>query len=861
MKKCWLGVLLWIGAGVAAAETLVSWESPEELAKWTRMRTHQCVTSFGDGVLRVVCSGMDGHIYSPSFEIPAKSSQIVTFRAKGTRRGSGELFWMTPGNGAVQEQSCRFEWFGDGNWHEYRVRPYWQGEKVIGGIRIDFPSSAADGGTFEISRLSVEESQPLATFSSDEYTGFTFTAGGKGVGTLLWVSEGKSGVHRTDSRLPGDGRPHRFYVDLSADSAWSGSVSCLGFEMTEGAAAPTDLKPVADEPDIPADLVVHSARVADAVNRVGQPIPFTILLRNLGTMDARDVGIAVQAPEGFRVMNADELAKPVTVGGGAIHAFTVILTSDREAEATVKFEVHAAGTRSVEASCSVKVLPTLGLARAEYVPEPKPVKTDYDLAALYFPGWGQVQAWERIWNVCPERKPILGWYDEANPEVVDWQIKWLTENGIRTLYVDWYWDRGRQHHDHWVKAFYRAKYRGLMKWAMMWANHNPPGSHSEADQRAVTKFWIENYFRTPEYLRIDGKPVVWIWQGENMNRDLGQGGCRRLLEISRGMAREAGLGGIYFLAMKWPEADCSPPTVQKYKDMGFDMTSIYHFMDHGGRSESYRRFPYSQVAAANPENWRALHKTGILPFLPNLSTGWDDRPWNDHCEIYGKNTDDFRRICEAAKAFADETGIKRLCLAPLNEWGEGSYAEPNAEYGFGFYEAVRDTFCQKPADGWPLNYGPKDVGLGPYDLAAPVPPKHRTDWDCTAGQLEGWSVLMGMDGPRRTATGLAYRTTSHDPAIQLTFGGIKARDFREVVVWMRATGASGALQLFWSGTAYKMCEAASLSLPIQADGQWHDYVFPVAGQRTWRGRIGVFRIDPGTASDAEVEFARVTLRK
>jgi hypothetical protein len=31
------------------------------------------------------------------------------------------------------------------------------------------------------------------------------------------------------------------------------------------------------------------------------------------------------------------------------------------------------------------------------------------------------------------------------------------------------------------------------------------------------------------------------------------------------------------------------------------------------------------------------------------------------------------------------------------------------------YEALRENLCEKPPSGWPLNYGPKDVGLGPYD--------------------------------------------------------------------------------------------------------------------------------------------------
>ncbi|TWU31159.1 hypothetical protein Poly41_63500 [Novipirellula artificiosorum] len=31
------------------------------------------------------------------------------------------------------------------------------------------------------------------------------------------------------------------------------------------------------------------------------------------------------------------------------------------------------------------------------------------------------------------------------------------------------------------------------------------------------------------------------------------------------------------------------------------------------------------------------------------------------------------------------------------------------------YEAVRDNLCDEPESGWPLNDGPKDVGLGPYE--------------------------------------------------------------------------------------------------------------------------------------------------
>ncbi|MCB9784225.1 MAG: glycoside hydrolase family 99-like domain-containing protein [Candidatus Omnitrophica bacterium] len=87
----------------------------------------------------------------------------------------------------------------------------------------------------------------------------------------------------------------------------------------------------------------------------------------------------------------------------------------------------------------------------------------------------------------PIRKPMLGYYDEGDPECVDWQIKWAVENGITCFLVDWYWIQGKQHLTHWFEAYKKSKYQDDLKVAIMWANHNPPGTHSREDWREVTK--------------------------------------------------------------------------------------------------------------------------------------------------------------------------------------------------------------------------------------------------------------------------------------------------------------------------------------------------------------------------------------
>lgn len=408
-----------------------------------------------------------------------------------------------------------------------------------------------------------------------------------------------------------------------------------------------------------------------------------------------------------------------------------------------------------------EIRPRLELSDAErtakYVPEPRPVESDYEIGAFYFPGWSRRAGWDKVATTAPIRKPLLGWYDESSPEVVDWQIKWAAENGIQFFFVDWYWRNGNISLDHWIKAFQAAKYKKYLKWAVMWANHTGPGTHSSADMRAVTKFWIEKYFNTPEYYKIDGKPVVVIWDRSVVEFDMieeakkegvelkpGEG-VAKALEISRQTAIEAGLPGIYFIAMKWPERATDAGVVQKLADETFDATTIYHFMDPGdaaakakavregagansktadnsdfnaSRYRDSKLYPFDDVVAASKPHWEAREKTGILPFIPNLATGWDSRPWHGFRQtvVYGRSVDGFRKICADFKDFADKTGVKRAVLAPVNEWGEGSYIEPNVEFGFGMYEAIRETLCREPEGGFPTNYAPFEIGLGPYDL-------------------------------------------------------------------------------------------------------------------------------------------------
>ena len=74
------------------------------------------------------------------------------------------------------------------------------------------------------------------------------------------------------------------------------------------------------------------------------------------------------------------------------------------------------------------------------MPAPQPVSSDYIVAAHYYAAWkkgapGLHNGFDDL-HLYPERTPLMGYYDEENPDVCDWEIKWAVEHGIITGMTD-----------------------------------------------------------------------------------------------------------------------------------------------------------------------------------------------------------------------------------------------------------------------------------------------------------------------------------------------------------------------------------------------------------------------------------------
>ncbi len=526
--------------------------------------------------------------------------------------------------------------------------------------------------------------------------------------------------------------------------------------------------------------------------------------------------------------------------------------------------------RQTFSSFPIAAFPALPLPA--YVPEPQPVKSAVEITAIYYPGTEQMSEWDVIAQTCPERKPLLGWFDEGNPEAIDWQIKWAVEHGISSFCVDWYWNKGYRRLEHWVKGYYEARYRRYLKWYMMYANHNQPGAHSTDDQIAVTKYWIDNYFRTPEYYKIDGKPVVCYWDAGSLDRDfiaeaaakgevLHEGeGIRRAFDISEKMAREAGLPGIHWQLM-WRTISYDPVFAIDRRNTGFASAISY-----GENSKVRALAPraaakadgltFDMVMEAMPKLWQAKAVQQELPWWLPLPTGWDDRPrsFQNATVIRERTPEKFAAVCREARTFCEKYGIKHVVIHPINEWQEGSYIEPNEEYGFAMYDAIRDAFCEKPAAGWPKNLRPSDVGLGPYDY----PPLSRSavqKWEF-ADSVEGWyrQPYGGCELEAKDGCLCFWINRQNNFNIRQRIMPFDASKYGKFRIRMKITpnakaGLSGverpSMLLKW-GTGENPIIGPGLIVDrnrfvvgctVSCDGEFHEYVLDLSANPDWKGMI------------------------
>ncbi|MFA0750791.1 MAG: hypothetical protein SLRJCFUN_001194 [Candidatus Fervidibacter sp.] len=840
------------------------------------------------------------------FEIVASPWQAIEIRLKADRSGTAEFFWSNttepPYGGFRPHKRTPFLVIGDGKWRTYRILPFWHPEGKIIRLRFD-PFGGANFEVdfiriveFEVGDLGLETgwlaigeatvkklregwtvtlNEPdaflLAPVSVDAeekpFVSIQMAATAGTHATLFFAAENSHGLHSISFPIVADGKMRTYTLDMLASPDWQGRIIAVGLRPTNALGSKVTLRSVQVEgaPKGRASLRIVAFALDDATPRAGVPTELFAIVRHTGGEPARNLKATLKLPKGIQILTKPQIADQVEFGEEFVELRWKIVAR-KPVKGVAHLSVTAANASPLTASLRLDIPARKVLAKSEYVPEPKPVRGKYEVGVYYFPGWKTWSQWLPILPF-PERKPILGWYREGDPEVADWHIKWAVEHGITFFAYDWYWVQGARMLEHALHDGYmQARYRHLLKFCLLWANHNPPKTSSLEDCIAVTRFWIERYFRLPEYLTVDGKPVVIIFSPHRLTEDLGSEGVRKAFEAMRRECVNHGLKGLYIVACV-----ANSGQAQRAATEGYDAVSAYNWPTLG-MAPGEKWSPFDALIDAYKRNWEQIAENSPIPLIVPISGGWDSRPWHGDNAIvrFGRNPENFKRHLQDAKAFLDKfvpqgKALPMALIEAWNEWGEGSYIEPHAEFGFGYLDAVREVFTDAPRE---------HIDLAPVDLGLPLKEVERLPLDKSSWEFEhdaeGWESWMQLADVKVQNGCLVARTMGNDPAFFGPPVRLRASEYRFALIRMRLTKISRPSspvprpvedtgQLFWRTTTLPESEATSVRFKVHIDGQWHEYRLPVHENIRWRGIVTRLRLDPCTQPDVLVEVDAIRL--
>ena len=349
---------------------------------------------------------------------------------------------------------------------------------------------------------------------------------------------------------------------------------------------------------------------------------------------------------------------------------------------------------------------------------------------IYAPGWTEYNLIRsaRPWFEGHQqpRTPLLGELNESLPSTWEVYNKLCKQSGIDVLLWDWYWYDGKPClHEALEEGFLEAKNTNDVKFACMWTNHPwyilyptkqtngqnayPPSfdapdfSYEEAFRSL--SYIVTRYFNQSNYWKIDGKPVICIWDARRLEQRLGLAGVQRLFTELREFARKQGHAGIHFHITGFSSANM--------KATGYNTVGSYNPLDWiAGRFQPNEiELPDYGVAAADVayKLWPEHHRDFDIPYVPAIGAGWDSTPryvkpsvrpskgdrkaWPGCTIFVNESPAAFKAFVQSSFAYLNRhPEVPRfVTIACFNEWSEGHYLLPDNRFGYGMLNALGEA--------------------------------------------------------------------------------------------------------------------------------------------------------------------------
>jgi lipopolysaccharide biosynthesis protein len=347
-------------------------------------------------------------------------------------------------------------------------------------------------------------------------------------------------------------------------------------------------------------------------------------------------------------------------------------------------------------------------AVAFYLPQFHPIPENDEWWGAGFTEWTNTAKARRLYpgHRQPTLPADLGFYDLRLPEAREAQSALAEQYGVEAFCYWHYWFGAGRRVLETPFAQVLASGRPSISFCLGWANQTWTGIwHGAEDKVLLEQTYpgpeddqahfdaIVEAFRDDRYLRVDGRPVFYVFRPEELPD------AAAFVERWQTMARRAGLDGLYLVA------ECSDllghgPRYPRGQADGFD-ASVYirlparteprDVLAMRARRKALRGlevYPYANEPIPTPAGLDAAHHQ------PAVYPNWDNTPRSGRrgLVLHGSSPEKFRPHVRAAveRLQARPAGERLLWVKSWNEWAEGNHLEPDLRFGHGWLRVLSE---------------------------------------------------------------------------------------------------------------------------------------------------------------------------
>ena len=303
----------------------------------------------------------------------------------------------------------------------------------------------------------------------------------------------------------------------------------------------------------------------------------------------------------------------------------------------------------------------------------------------------------------PRRPADLGYYDLRSAEVMEAQANLAARYGVSGFCYYYYWFDGKRLLDGPLSRMMKTG-RPDFPFCLCWANENWTGrwdggsrdvliaqTYSEESNLDFIRD-IAPYLAMPNHIRVDGKPLLLVYRVKEFPN------FRRTVEVWRNYCVTAGIGEIAVAMMETFELSPNPVDPARYGcDFAVEFPPHQMAPDADLPVRNRRRGfngavrDYRELAL----NYMAREEPGFRRFRSVL-VGWDNTPRRQYDSFVLERTSPgaFQAWLEWTLQRTREQNLddgRLVFVNAWNEWCEGAYLEPDADFGHAYLQAVRSA--------------------------------------------------------------------------------------------------------------------------------------------------------------------------